>query len=109
MPLGLLEYALVGVGFASLIAKARERVFPGARMALVALFIYMSAQFSAHLLLNLQSVNLRLLANADPAVSIAAASRIVTPVTQARFLRSSRNWSRTSTATVASKPACSTR
>ena len=76
MPLGLLEYALVGVGFASLIAKARGRGFPGARVAIVALFVYMSAQFSAHLLLNLQSVNLRLLANANPAVSIAAASRI---------------------------------
>jgi hypothetical protein len=27
MPLGLLEYALVGVGFASLIAKARRKYF----------------------------------------------------------------------------------
>jgi hypothetical protein len=72
----LLEYALVGVGLASLIATARGRVFPGTRIAIVALFIYMSAQFTAHLLLNLQSVNLRLLANANPAVSIAAASRI---------------------------------
>jgi hypothetical protein len=76
MLLGLLEYALVGVGFASLIAKSKGRAIAGARSAIVALFIYMSAQFTAHLLLNLPSVNFWLLANANPAVSIAAASRI---------------------------------
>lgn len=76
MPLGLLEYALVGGGLASLIAKRQGRAIAGARTALVALFIYIGAQFTAHLLLNLQSVNVRLLANANPAVSSAAAGRI---------------------------------
>ena len=76
MLVGLLEYALVGVGLASLIARSRGRVVTGARTAIVAVFIYISAQFTAHLLLNLPSVNLRLLADVNPAVSIAAANRI---------------------------------
>ena len=76
MLVGLLEYALVGVGLASLIARSRGRVVTGARTAIVAVFIYVSAQFTAHLLLNLPSVNVRLLADVNPAVSIAAANRI---------------------------------
>ena len=75
MLLGLLEYPLVGVGLASLIAKSKRRV-AGARTAVVVLLIYISAQFTAHLLLNLQSVNLRLMADANPAVSMAAVDRI---------------------------------
>jgi len=75
MLLGFLEYPLVGVGLASLIAKFQGRV-AGARTAVVVLLIYISAQFTAHLLLNLQSVNLRLMAAANPAVSMAAVDRI---------------------------------
>ncbi len=75
MLLGFLEYPLVGVGLASLIVKSQRRV-AGARTAVVVLFIYISAQFTAHLLLNLQSVNLRLMADANPAVSMAAVDRI---------------------------------
>jgi hypothetical protein len=74
MLLGFLEYPLVGVGLASSIAKSQRRV--GARTAVVVLLIYISAQFIAHLLLSLQSVNLRLMADANPAVSIAAVDRI---------------------------------
>jgi hypothetical protein len=73
--LGLLEYPVVGVGLASLIAKVQGRV-AGARTAVVVLLIYISAQFATHLLLNLQSVNSRLMANANPAVSMAAVERI---------------------------------
>jgi hypothetical protein len=73
--LGFLEYLLVGVGLASLIAKSQRRV-AGARAAVVVLLIYISAQLAAHLLLNLQSVNLRLIADASPAVSMAAVDRI---------------------------------
>jgi hypothetical protein len=75
MLLGFLEYPLVGVGLASLIAKSQGRV-TGRRTAVIVLLIYMSAQFTAHLLLNLQSVNLRLMADANPAVSMAAVDRI---------------------------------
>ena len=72
--IGLLEYPLVGVGLASLIARFRGR--GGARVAIVALLIYASAQVAAHVVLNLQSVNLRLMRNENPAVSIAAVHRI---------------------------------
>lgn len=76
MPLGLLEYAIVGVGLASLVARSKGRVLAGGRRATAALFIYIGAQVTAHVVLSLQSVNLRLLARASPAVSIAAADRI---------------------------------
>jgi len=75
MVLGFLEYPVVGVGLASLIAKSPGRV-AGARTAIVVLLIYISAQFTAHLLLNMQSANLRLMADANPAVSMAAVDRI---------------------------------
>jgi hypothetical protein len=73
MLLGFLEYPLVGVGLASLLAKSQRWV---ARTAVAALLIYISAQFTAHLLLSLQSVNLRLMADANPAASMAAVGRI---------------------------------
>jgi hypothetical protein len=75
MLLGFLEYALVGVGLASLLAKSQRRV-AGARTAVLVLLIYISAQFTAHFLLSLQSVNLRVMADAKPAVSMAAVDRI---------------------------------
>jgi len=75
MLLGFLEYPLVGVGLASLIAKFQGRV-AGTRPAVVVLLLYISAQCTAHLLLNLQSVNVRLMAAANPAVSMAAVDRI---------------------------------
>ena len=48
----------------------------GPRAAIVALLIYASAQVAAHFVLNLQSVNLRLIRHENPAVSIAAVHRI---------------------------------
>jgi hypothetical protein len=76
MFLGFLEYPVVGVGLTSLIARSQGRIAAGGRTAIVGLFIYVSAQFIAHLLLNLQSVNIRLMADANPGVSIAAVNRI---------------------------------
>jgi hypothetical protein len=72
--IGMLEYPLVGIGLASLIATFRGR--GGARAAIVALLIYASAQGAAHFVLNLQSVNLRLIRHEHSAVSIAAVHRI---------------------------------
>jgi hypothetical protein len=72
--IGLLEYPLVGIGLASLIARFRGR--GGPRAAIVALLIYASAQVAVHFVLNLQSVNLRLIRHESPAVSIAAVHRI---------------------------------
>jgi hypothetical protein len=76
MFLGFLEYSLVGVGLASLIARVRGRMAAGGRTAIVALLLYVSAHGIAHLLLNLQSVNIRLMAHANPGVSMAAVNRI---------------------------------
>jgi hypothetical protein len=70
---GLLEYLLVVVGFAS-IAKSQGRTVP--RSMMVAFLLYVSAQFAAHLVFNLQSVNLRLMADSNRAVSNAAVDRI---------------------------------
>jgi hypothetical protein len=71
---GLLEYLLVVVGFASLIAKSQGRAVP--RGMVVAFLLYVSVQFAAHLFFNLQSVNLRLMADTNRAVSNAAVDRI---------------------------------
>ena len=76
MVVGFLEYALVGFGLASLVARLRGKVVARGRTAIVAFLIYMGAQVAAHVLLNLQSVNVRLMADTNPAVSIAAVNRI---------------------------------
>jgi hypothetical protein len=76
MFLGFLEYALVVVGLASLIARSQGRIVAGGRTAMAALFMYVSAQCIAHLLLNLQAVNIRLMADANPRGSMAAVNRI---------------------------------
>ncbi len=75
MLLGFVEYALVGVGLASLIGKSRGRA-AGSRIGVLALLVYIGAQVAAHLLLNLQPVNVRLLAHASREVSNAAVDRI---------------------------------
>lgn len=51
-------------------------VVASGRTAIVAFLIYMGAQVAAHVLLNLQSVNVRLMADTNPGVSIAAVNRI---------------------------------
>jgi hypothetical protein len=76
MIVGFLEYALVGFGLASLVARLRGKVVARGRTAIVAFLIYMGAQVAAHVLLNLQSVNVRLMADTNPAVSIGAVNRI---------------------------------
>lgn len=73
---GLLEYPLVAVAGASLIARLRRRGSAGGVLPLVALLLYASAHGVAHLLFNLQSVNLRLMAHANPGVSMAAVNRL---------------------------------
>ena len=73
--LGFVEYAVVGVGLAALIARSKGRV-AGAPLAAGVLVIYLGAQITAHVLLNLQSVNVRLMADANRAVSAAAVDRI---------------------------------
>jgi len=74
--LGLMEYPLIAVGVASIIARSQRRVAAGGRVAIVALLLYVSAQGIAHLLLNLQSVNIRLMAHANSGVSMAAVNRL---------------------------------
>jgi hypothetical protein len=74
--LGFLEYLLVGVGLASLIGGSPPRRSAAGRAAMAALVVYAGAHGIAHLLLNLQPVNLRLMADANPGVSIAAVNRI---------------------------------
>lgn len=73
---GLLEYPMVAVAVASLIDRSQQRVADGRRIAIVGLLLYFSAQGIAHLLLNLQAVNIRLMAHANPGVSMAAVNRI---------------------------------
>jgi hypothetical protein len=75
MLLGFVEYALVGVGLASLIGNSRGRA-AGSRIGVLALLVYIGAQVAAHVLLNLQPVNVRLLAHASREVSNAAVDRI---------------------------------
>jgi hypothetical protein len=76
MFLGFLEYPVVGVGLTSLIARSQGRIVAGGRPAIVVIGIYLSAQLIVHLLFNLQSVNIRLMADVNPGVSIAAVNRI---------------------------------
>ena len=108
MVLGFLEYAVVGVGLASLIATSRGRV-AGPRIGVLALLIYIGAQVAAHVLLNLQPVNVRLLAHVSREVSNAAVDRIRESGDADAVPALQQNWSRTSIAGRTSKPACSTR
>jgi hypothetical protein len=59
-----------------MIARSQRRGAAGGRIAIAALLLYGSALGIAHLLLNLESVNIRLMAHANPGVSMAAVSRI---------------------------------
>ena len=76
MLLGLMEYPLVGFGLASMVARLRVRITRGVQVGVIALLVYVGAQLGAHFLLNLQSVNLRLLSHANPEIAEAAADRI---------------------------------
>lgn len=76
MLLGLMEYPLVGFGLGSVIAQAKAWTDRRYRVGVIAFLSYMSVLLTAHVLLNLQSVNLKLLSHANPAVSAAAVDRI---------------------------------
>ena len=72
--LGALEYPLVGYGIGSLVAHVTS-ARNGLRGILL-LAAYIAAQIGAHVALNQQAVNLRLLADPNPGVSRAAVARL---------------------------------
>ena len=72
--LGSLEYPLIGFGIGSLIARLAAS--GGSTLGIVALAGYVVAQVGAHVVLNQQSVNLRLVSDPNHAVSRAAVARI---------------------------------
>jgi hypothetical protein len=73
---GLLEYPLVAVAVVSLVARSERSTAAGRGIAVAGLLLYVSAHGIAHLLFNLQSVNLRLMAHANQRVSMAAVDRL---------------------------------
>src|SRR6476620_5085829 len=87
-----LEYPLVGYGLGSLIARVRSS--SGGELGIFLLVAYIVAQLGAHLVLNQQAVNLRLLADPNPGVSRAAVARLAAsgdggavPALQDRFMQ----------------------
>ena len=90
--LGALEYPLVGYGIGSLIARITSSS-SGLRGILL-LVAYIAAQIGAHVVLNRQDVNLRLLADPNRGVSRAAVARLAAsgdsgavPALQDRFMQ----------------------
>ena len=90
--LGALEYPLVGYGIGSLIARITSSS-SGLRGILL-LVAYIAAQIGAHVVLNRQDVNLRLLADPNRGVSRAAVARLrasgdsgAVPALQDRFMQ----------------------
>lgn len=74
--LGLMEYPMVGFGLGSLIVRARGWTGRRIRVGVMAFVGYLSLQLAAHVLLNVRTVNVHLLTNANPAISGAAVDRI---------------------------------
>jgi hypothetical protein len=72
--LGSLEYPLVGYGVGSLVARVMSS--SGSRRGILLLVAYIAAQLGAHVALNQPAVNVRLLADPNPAVSRAAVARM---------------------------------
>ena len=90
--LGALEYPLVGYGIGSLIAYVTSSIRN--RRGILLLVAYIAAQLGAHVALNQQSVNLRLLADPNRGVSRAAVARLAAsgdggavPALQDRFMQ----------------------
>ena len=90
--LGALEYPLVGYGVGSLVAHVTSS--SRNRRGIVLLVAYIAAQLGAHVMLNQQAVNLRLLADPNPGVSRAAVARLAAsadggavPALQDRFMQ----------------------
>jgi hypothetical protein len=91
--LGALEYPLVGYGIGSLVAHVTSS--SNGLRGILLLVTYIAAQLGAHVVLNQQAVNLRLLADNNPGVSRAAVARLAAsgdggavPALQDRFMRS---------------------
>lgn len=74
--LGLIEYPLVVFGLVSALNRARFRSARIATFGVVLLVAYLGAQVAARVVLNLQSVNLQLVAHANAAVASAAVDRL---------------------------------
>jgi hypothetical protein len=72
--LGALEYPLVGYGVGSLVAHVKSS--SSHRRGILLLVAYIAAQLGAHVVLNRQDVNLRLLADPNRGVSRAAVARL---------------------------------
>jgi hypothetical protein len=92
MLLAFLEYPLVGVGIGSLVARS-TRWTGHARIGVISFLCYVAAQVAAHVVLNLQAVNLQLVSHGNPVVAEAAVDRIRTsgdsgalPALQQKFL-----------------------
>jgi hypothetical protein len=90
--LGSLEYPLVGYGVGSLVAHVTSS--SSSRRGILLLVAYIAAQLGAHVMLNQQAVNLRLLADPNPGVSRAAVARLAAsgdggavPTLQGRFMQ----------------------
>ena len=87
-----LEYPLVGYGVGSLVARVKSS--SGGGLGIFLLVAYIAAQLGAHLVLNQQAVNVRLLADPNPGVSNAAVARLAAsgdggavPALQDRFMQ----------------------
>ena len=90
--LGALEYPLVGYGIGSLVAHVKSS--SSHLRGILLLVAYIAAQLGAHVALNQQSVNLRLLADPNRGVSRAAVARLAAsgdggavPALQDRFMQ----------------------
>ena len=75
--LGLIEYPLFFFGLMSVFRRARFRSARVARFGVAVLVVYVGAHVAARVALNLDIVNLRLLAHANPGVAGAAADRLL--------------------------------
>jgi hypothetical protein len=90
--LGFLEYPLVGYGIGSLVARVLSS--SGHLRGILLLVAYIAANLGAHVVLNQQAVNLRLLADPNRGVSNAAVARLAAagdsgavPALQDRFMQ----------------------
>ena len=95
--LGALEYPLVGYGVGSIVAHVTSS--RNGLRGILLLVAYIAAQIGAHVALNLQAVNLRLLADTNRGVSKAAVARLAAsgdsaavPALQDRFMQAFENY-----------------
>ena len=67
---------LAGLGIGSLLARSTGWTGHHVRIGIISFLCYVAAQLAAHIVLNLQVVNLQLVSHANPVVSEAAVDRI---------------------------------